>query len=60
MENPLPSDDQENEDVTLSSRHKKFASKFLNKLNRDSTPTSNTEEDDEISNDSSNEQVEIA
>lgn len=57
LENPLPSDDQENEDdVTISNRHKKFSSKFLAKINEDITP-SNTEE--ELSNDSSV-KVEIA
>lgn len=59
LENPLPSDDQENEevDVTISSRHKKFANKFLNKLNADLTPSNS---DEELSNDSSSEQIEIA
>lgn len=56
LENPMPSDDQENEDVTISTRHKKFSNKFLAKINEDIT-ASNTE--DELSNDSS-EQVEIA
>lgn len=54
LETPLPSDDQENEDVTISSRHKKFSKKMNSPL----TP-SITEE--ELSNGSSEEeQVEIS
>lgn len=50
LENPIPSDDQENEDVTISHRHKKFANKLLRKLTGESA-MSGTEE--EISNASS-------
>lgn len=44
LENPIPSDDQENEDVTISSRHKKFASKF-SKIKLEMTPS-----EEELSN----------
>lgn len=50
LENPNPSDDQENEDVTISHRHKKFANKLLRKLTGE-TLLSGTEE--ELSNASS-------
>jgi hypothetical protein len=56
MDNPLPSDDQENEDVTISTRHKKFANKLMSKLNADMA-LSNTEE--ELSS-ASSDHVEIA
>jgi hypothetical protein len=51
LENPLPSDDQENEDVTISSRHKKFSSKM--------SPFTPSITEEELSN-ASSEQVEIA
>jgi predicted nucleic acid-binding Zn-ribbon protein len=54
LENPIPSDDQENEDVTISHRHKKFANKLLRKLVGEST-LSGTEE--ELSNASSSENL---
>ena len=58
LENPIPSDDQENEDVTISHRHKKFANKLLRKLTDESTTMSGTEE--ELSNASSDmHQVEL-
>lgn len=50
LENPIPSDDQENEDVTISHRHKKFANKLLRKLTGEAL-MSGTEE--ELSNESS-------
>lgn len=50
LENPIPSDDQENEDVTISHRHKKFANKLMRKLTGE-LAMSGTEE--ELSNASS-------
>jgi len=48
LDNPAPSDDQENEDIpTISHRHKKFNNKLMNKLNSNEMTTSGTEEEDE-------------
>jgi predicted nucleic acid-binding Zn-ribbon protein len=58
LENPMPSDDQENEDVTISHRHKKFANKLLRKLTGDSTLSGTEEELSNASSDNS-QQVEI-